>query len=191
MSKYVAERFRGDALKDYPNIDGVVAFTHKSGCGITIGEPLELLQRVLAGIAHHPNIFGYVLIGLGCEVNQVERLVKDRKLDSVRPGEAAPTFMTIQNSGGAIWGRAVGDAQIPTVALELRWRSASGALDRSQRLSLPGVAFPGDRVDFEVPLVPPRPVEGSGPWLLSLVPVTVDDGTEVAVEKPVTVTVAR
>jgi hypothetical protein len=102
-----------------------------------------------------------------------------------------PLQVTIQNSGGAIWGRAVGDAQIPTVALELRWRSASGALDRSQRLSLPGVAFPGDRVDFEVPLVPPRPVEGSGPWLLSLVPVTVDDGTEVAVEKPVTVTVAR
>lgn len=100
VSKYVAERFRGDALKDYPNIDGVVAFTHKSGCGITIGEPLELLQRVLAGIAHHPNIFGYVLIGLGCEVNQVERLVKDRKLDAARPGEAAPAFMTIQNSGG-------------------------------------------------------------------------------------------
>ena len=70
------------------------------------------------------------------------------------------------------------------------WRSASGVLDRSQRLSLPGVAFPGDRVDFDVPLVPPPLVDGAGPWQLSLVPIAVDSAREVTVERPVTLTVA-
>ena len=88
-----------------------------------------------------------------------------------------------------MWGRVLGGAQVPTVALELRWRSAAGVLDRSQRLSLP-VAFPGERVDVDVPLVPPSSVDGRGPWELSLVPVTVDQGHEIAVDKRATITVA-
>jgi altronate hydrolase len=98
VSHYVADRFND--LRDFPNIDGVIAFTHKSGCGIQLGEPNQLLQRVLAGLARHPNIGGYLMIGLGCEVNQIQYLVKDHKLDEPRPGELAPTFMTIQNAGG-------------------------------------------------------------------------------------------
>ncbi len=101
VSKYVAERFRGpDFKRDYPNVDGVIAFTHKSGCSIQTTEPLQLLQRVLGGMARHPNIGAYVMIGLGCEVNQVHLLVKDQKLDQLQPGEMAPTFLTIQNKGG-------------------------------------------------------------------------------------------
>ena len=101
VSNYVADRFKtADFQRDFPNVDGVIAFTHKSGCGIQTGEPHMLLQRVLAGLARHPNISGYVMIGLGCEVNQVQFIVKDHRLDEPRPGELAPTFMTIQNSGG-------------------------------------------------------------------------------------------
>src|SRR5438093_13332841 len=101
VSKYVAERFKGAELeRDFPNVDGVIAFTHKSGCGIQTGEPHKLLQRVLAGLARHPNIAGYVMIGLGCEVNQVQFIVKEHKLDQPLPGEATPTFMTIQATGG-------------------------------------------------------------------------------------------
>src|SRR5207249_6297615 len=101
VSHYVAERFKGAELeRDFPNVDGVIAFTHKSGCGIQTGEPHKLLQRVLAGLARHPNISGYVMIGLGCEVNQVQFLVKDHKLDQPQPGELVPTFMTIQTAGG-------------------------------------------------------------------------------------------
>ena len=101
VSDYVAERFRtADFKRDFPNIDGVIAFTHKSGCGIQPGGPLKLLQRVLAGIARHPNISGYVMIGLGCEVNQAQHLAKDFSLDQPAPGELAPTIMTIQNTGG-------------------------------------------------------------------------------------------
>src|SRR5439155_20967529 len=73
VSHYVKDRFKIEELRrDFPNVDGVVAFTHKSGCGIQPGEPHQLLMRVLAGIARHPNIAGYVMIGLGCEVNQVQ-----------------------------------------------------------------------------------------------------------------------
>lgn len=101
VSQYVKERFKTDQFKrDFPNVDGVIAFTHKSGCAIQPGEPHQLLQRILAGVARHPNISGYVMIGLGCEVNQVQFIVKEHKLDEPRPGEAPPTFLTIQNSGG-------------------------------------------------------------------------------------------
>jgi altronate hydrolase len=101
VSQYIAERFRNpDLQRDFPGVDGVVAFTHKSGCALQPGEPHQVLQRVLAGLARHPNIAGYVLIGLGCEVAQVHLLVERFRLDQVKPGESTPTFMTIQNAGG-------------------------------------------------------------------------------------------
>jgi altronate dehydratase len=102
VSRYVAERFKGpDFQRDFPNVDGVIPFTHKSGCAIQPGEPHKVLQRVLAGLARHPNICGYVMIGLGCEVNQVQFIVKDHHLNELLPGEQSPTFLTIQNSGGS------------------------------------------------------------------------------------------
>src|SRR6185436_17536840 len=81
VSHYVRDHFRTDAFKrDFPNVDGVIAFTHKSGCALDPGEPQQVLQRVLAGIARHPNISGYVMIGLGCEVNQVAAIRTSHKL---------------------------------------------------------------------------------------------------------------
>lgn len=101
VSQYVAQRFRNDSFaRDFPNVDGVIAFTHKGGCGVSPDEPLRILQRVLAGVARHPNIFGYVLIGLGCEMNQVEYLVKNQRLDAPAASGIVPEFMTIQSSGG-------------------------------------------------------------------------------------------
>jgi altronate hydrolase len=101
VSQYIAQRFKTPEFQhDFCNVDGVVAFTHKSGCANQPGEPFQALQRVLAGLTRHPNIAGYVLIGLGCETNQVHLLVREFNLDKVSPGETAPTFLTIQNSGG-------------------------------------------------------------------------------------------
>jgi len=101
VSHYVKDRLKlEDLRRDFPNVDGVVAFTHKSGCGMQPGEPHQLLMRVLAGIARHPNIAGYVMIGLGCEVNQVQFIRQEFKLDELKPGETAPTFLTIQSAGG-------------------------------------------------------------------------------------------
>lgn len=65
VSHYVRDRFRTEEFRrDFPNVDGVVAFTHKAGCAMDPGEPQQVLQRGLAGIARHPNISGYVMIGL-------------------------------------------------------------------------------------------------------------------------------
>lgn len=101
VSHYVRDRFRTpDFKRDFPHVDGVIAFTHKGGCAMDPGEPQAVLQRVLAGVARHPNISGYVLIGLGCEVNQVETLRKSHRLDDVKPGESPPAFLNIQSAGG-------------------------------------------------------------------------------------------
>ncbi len=101
VSRYVADRFRGPGFqRDFPAIDGVVAFTHKSGCAMSPDEPTRLLQRVLAGIARHPNITGYVIIGLGCEVNQSASLLRNERLAEVGPGEIPPVVLNIQPQGG-------------------------------------------------------------------------------------------
>jgi altronate hydrolase len=69
------------------NVDGVVAFPHGEGCGHTIGPDTRQLQRTLAGVLDHPNVFSAVLLGLGCEVNQIGHY-------------KAPVALTLQASGG-------------------------------------------------------------------------------------------
>ena len=70
-----------DNMAPFPNADGVIALTHDSGCGMSIeGDGLTLLQRVLTGYAEHPNFAGILIVGLGCEVNQVSVLLEKFKL---------------------------------------------------------------------------------------------------------------
>ena len=73
--------FSGDnPLADFPNVDGVVALTHKTGCGMTQDEPLALLRRTLGGYARHVNFSAVIVLGLGCEVNQIGGLMQEQKL---------------------------------------------------------------------------------------------------------------
>ena len=67
-------------LADFPNVDGVVALTHKTGCGMTQDEPLALLRRTLGGYARHANFSAVVVLGLGCEVNQIGGLMQEQNL---------------------------------------------------------------------------------------------------------------
>ncbi len=100
VSQFVKERFR-DVQKDYPNIDGVLAVTHKSGCGTEhCGEDHLALQRVLAGYAKHPNVAAYILIGLGCEVNQAAEMVERQKMAAPGHPERRPLVINIQEAGG-------------------------------------------------------------------------------------------
>ena len=100
VSKYIVERFKTPEFKrEFPNVDGVIAFTHKGGCGMPGGPPLDQLQRVLAGFAAHQNVFGHVMIGLGCEVNQIPVMIESQGLN-VLNHQPAPTTLTIQGSGG-------------------------------------------------------------------------------------------
>lgn len=115
-SHYVRDRLNTPEIRaKFPNVDGIIAFTHKSGCCVQPGEPTEILQRTIAGIAKHPNVFGYIMIGLGCETNQIPQIVEGQKLNLYRHNVAAPAFMTIQNLGGI---RKTVDAAV-AAALEL------------------------------------------------------------------------
>jgi altronate hydrolase len=76
VTRQIAQHFTPDRLAPYPNVDGVIALTHANGCALQVGgAEHRQLQRVLAGMALHPNVGAYVLIGLGCEVNQISDLV--------------------------------------------------------------------------------------------------------------------
>ncbi|WP_431819443.1 UxaA family hydrolase [Burkholderia sp. F1] len=101
VARAIADHFRRDirpdALADYPNVDGVVALTHHSGCAMDAeGEGLKMLQRTLGGYACHPNFAGLLMIGLGCETNQIARLLATQGLEE---GPGLRTF-TIQDMGG-------------------------------------------------------------------------------------------
>jgi len=101
VARAIADRFRRDIhpqeLDGFPNIDGVVALTHGSGCAVDAeGEGLRILRRTLAGYARHANFAAVLVIGLGCETNQIERWVE---VEGLTTGMNLQTF-TIQDSGG-------------------------------------------------------------------------------------------
>src|SRR6185369_11892795 len=101
VARMIARHFE-NRLDAYPNVDGVVALTHKTGCGMdSEGEGVEILRRTLAGYAHHPNFFAVQLVGLGCEANQIDRIPTVREL---KHAGKISTY-TIQEKGGT--GKAV------------------------------------------------------------------------------------
>ena len=94
----IADAFnRSGELDDFPNIDGVVGFTHGGGCGQTHDpDSMANMHRVLWGFARHPNVAGALLVGLGCEANQISFL-----LDAYGPDMTAGLkTMNIQTTGG-------------------------------------------------------------------------------------------
>ncbi len=85
------------ALADFPNVDGVVALTHGTGCGMdTEGLGMQILQRTLAGYAAHANFAAVLVVGLGCEANQIKAWLANSSLSE---GNTLRVF-NIQDSGG-------------------------------------------------------------------------------------------
>ena len=101
VASVVADAFKrnpwtgADPLADFPGVDGVVALTHKTGCGMSGGEPLALLRRTLGGYARHVNFSAVVVMGLGCEVNQIGGLMEEQRL------AGRLRTMDIQDMGGS------------------------------------------------------------------------------------------
>jgi altronate hydrolase len=96
VARMIARHFE-NRLEAYPNVDAVVALTHKSGCGMASeGEPIDLLRRTMAGYARHPNFFAVLIVGLGCEANQIGALLGAQRLER---HEKLHVF-TIQEKGG-------------------------------------------------------------------------------------------
>lgn len=76
-ARRIADYFTPDKLADYPNVDGVCAFVHGTGCGMASdGDGFEALQRVMWGYARHPNHAAVLMVGLGCEMNQIDWLLE-------------------------------------------------------------------------------------------------------------------
>ena len=95
--KRIAAHFTPERLAAYPHVDGVAAFAQTSGCGMSSpSEHFDVLRRTLAGYARHPNLAGVLIVGLGCERNQVDSLVDSQGL---REGKLLRT-MVMQDVGG-------------------------------------------------------------------------------------------
>ncbi len=93
----IADHFRGDALRDFPNVDGVVSLPHSMGCAVgNDSEAMTILRRTMAGYARHPNFAAVIIVGLGCESNQIAGLLQH---EALQEGPLLRT-MTIQDLGG-------------------------------------------------------------------------------------------
>jgi len=97
-ARFIAQAVeKSGVLAGFPNVDGVVAFTHGTGCGMAAsGEGFDLLKRTEWGYAANPNLGGVLLVGLGCEVFQIGRF---KQLYGLEESETFRTY-TIQDTGG-------------------------------------------------------------------------------------------
>jgi altronate hydrolase len=101
VARAIADHFsklnNPSALADFPQVDGVIALTHGTGCGMdTHGLGMQLLERTLTGYATHPNLAAALVVGLGCESNQINAWLSHSGLSE---GSHLQTF-NIQDSGG-------------------------------------------------------------------------------------------
>ena len=101
VARAIADHFRRDtnprALERFANVDGVVALTHGAGCATdSAGEPLQVLRRTLGGYARHANFASVLVVGLGCETNQINGMLEQ---EGLRTGAQLHAF-NIQETGG-------------------------------------------------------------------------------------------
>ena len=125
--KQIAAHFTPERLAACPNVDGVVAFAQTSGCGMSSpSEHFDVLRRTIAGYARHPNLAGVLIVGLGCERNQVadlvasQHLVPDRTLRTLVMQDTGGTRATIAAGVASV------EAMLPAAnAVQREWVSAS------------------------------------------------------------------
>lgn len=76
---------------------GAVSFINQNGCGES-SRNLRRTRDVLLGLSAHPNVYGVVAIGLGCEINRMDDFLAELKARTSKPVEA----LLIQEEGGTI-----------------------------------------------------------------------------------------
>jgi altronate hydrolase len=89
----IARSYEGQTLP--PDVDGIVAFPHGDGCGHGSGPDVYQMRRTLGGVLAHPNVSAAVILGLGCEDNQIEHY-----LGGAAPNGGRLVGLTLQSSGG-------------------------------------------------------------------------------------------
>ena len=120
---------RSGMLADHPNVDGVIALVHGTGCGMaSSGEGFEALMRTAWGYAANPNVGATLMVGLGCEVFQIDRMKREYGLVESDDFQS----LTIQATGGTRRTIAAGveriGAMLPRLDRSRRERAAAGAL---------------------------------------------------------------
>jgi altronate hydrolase len=90
----IARSYEGERLP--PNVHGVVAFPHGEGCAHSIGPDTRQLQRTLAGVLAHPNVSAAVILGLGCETNQISNYTRGPRLAALTVQESGGTTSTVE-----------------------------------------------------------------------------------------------
>jgi len=99
VSSLIARAFTPERLREYPNVDGVVAVVHSSGCSVPgDGLSIRYLRRTLANLASHPNLAAVLYVSLGCEVNQLEECSPGFGVDDFN--RLAGPGLVIQEQGG-------------------------------------------------------------------------------------------
>jgi altronate hydrolase len=124
-ARMIADQFRGPAMDAWPHVDGVVALTHDSGCGLVpASEGGQILRRTLRGYASHPNVGALLVVGLGCEMLAVDGLLDDLPA----PPDTVVERLVIQDQGGV---RATVRAGVAVV------RTLIEQLDQRRRTTVP------------------------------------------------------
>ena len=118
VARLIAEATeKSGLLEGEVQVDGIVPITHNSGCGMAAsGEGFDILRRTLWGTAANPNFGAILLVGLGCEVLQIDRL---SSAHGMADGRAFQTF-TIQDVGGTRRAIAEGLEHLRAMLPELR-----------------------------------------------------------------------
>lgn len=86
-------------VKEYGNIDGIVALNHTEGCGCDSTLSIDRLLLIIKDYVEHPNVGGVFLLDLGCEQTNYERVnayLKDALCAITKPVD----WLTIEESGG-------------------------------------------------------------------------------------------
>jgi altronate hydrolase len=112
IADHFSRRTNPSALAPYPNIDGVIALSHGLGCGMDHqGLGMQVLERTLAGYARHANFAACLMVGLGCEANQISTWLEHSHLSH---DQALYTY-NIQDTGGTAKSIALGIEQVKTM----------------------------------------------------------------------------
>lgn len=111
VARRITQNIQQRIVQSYPGIDGAMALSHASGCAMdSNGIGLKTLQRTLAGWVGNPNFAGVLLVGLGCETNQIASFLSAHGLSV---GERLQT-LSIQQAGGTQAAIDQGIAQLET-----------------------------------------------------------------------------
>ncbi len=97
VARAIEDHFKSVDLSAYRNIDGIVALPQSFGCGTSMqGEQIDMMRRTMSGYANHANFAGILIVGLGCESNQIKDLIKFEQLQE----STLLQHITIQGMGG-------------------------------------------------------------------------------------------